>query len=142
MAQLLFLCNRVKQDIQVAVAFLTPRVKKPNIDDWGKLRRVLKYLKGTKYMKLTLTTDNLSMIRWWVNASDCTHHDCKDHTGSMMSLGGILVSSSTKHKINTKSLTESELVALDNACPVILWCLSFIEAQGYTVEHNVVLQDN
>ena len=37
-AQLLFLCNRARQDIQVAVAFLTTRVKKPDVDDWGKLR--------------------------------------------------------------------------------------------------------
>ena len=142
-AQLLFLSGRARRDIQVAVAFLTTRVKKPDIDDWGKLRRVLKYLKGTKYMKLTLTIDNMSMIRWWVDASDRTHHDCKGHTGSMMSLGGgAIVSSSTKHKINTKSSTESELVALDDALPMILWCLYFIEAQGYTVEQNVVFQDN
>ena len=32
-AQLLFLCNRARQDIQVAVAFLTTRVKKPDVDD-------------------------------------------------------------------------------------------------------------
>ncbi len=54
----------------MAVVFLTTRVKKSDIDDWGKLRRVLKYLKDTKYMKLTLTIDDLSMIRWWVGASD------------------------------------------------------------------------
>ena len=103
---------------------------------------MLKYLKGTKYLKLTLTIDNLSMIRWWTYASDCTHHGCKSHTGSMMSLGGTVVSSSTKHKINTKSSTESELVALDDALPMILWCLYFIKAQGYIVEQNVVFQDN
>ena len=131
MAQLLFLCGCARRDIQVAVEFLTTRVKKPDIDDWGKLRRVLKYLKGTKYMKLTPTIDDLSMIRWWVDGSDRTHHDCKGHTGSMMSLrGGAIVSSSTKHKINTKSSTESDLVALDDALPMILWCLYFIKARG------------
>ncbi len=44
------------------MAFLTTRVKKPDVDDWGKLRRVLKYLKGTKHMKLILTVDDLSMV--------------------------------------------------------------------------------
>ena len=34
------------------------------------------------------------------------------------------------------------MVALDDALPMILWCLYFIEAQGYTVEQNVVFQDN
>ena len=62
-AQLLFLSARARRDIQVAVAFLTTRVKKPDTDDWGKLRRVLKYLKGTKYMKLLLSIYDLSKMK-------------------------------------------------------------------------------
>ncbi len=46
-AQLLFMCTRARRDIQTALAFLTTRVKKPDNDDWGKLKRVLKYLNGT-----------------------------------------------------------------------------------------------
>lgn len=45
-AQLLFL-SRVRRDIQTTVAFLTTRVKCPDKDDWGKLKRVLKYLHST-----------------------------------------------------------------------------------------------
>ena len=48
----------------------------------------LKNLKGTNNVKLTLTIDNLSMIRWWVDAPDRTYCDYKGHTGLMMSLGG------------------------------------------------------
>ncbi len=46
-AQLLFMCNRARREIQTAVAFLTTRVKEPDEDDWGKLKRVLKYLNRT-----------------------------------------------------------------------------------------------
>ena len=142
-AQLLFLSARSRRDIQVTVAFLTTRVKKPDTDDWGKLRRVLKYLKGTKHMKLVLCIDDLSKIMWWVDASDRTHEDCKGHTGAMMSLGGgAVISSSQKQKINTKSSTESELVAIDDALTTILWTLYFIEAQGYSIEQNIVFEDN
>ena len=69
-AQLLFLCNCARRDVQTNVTFFTTRVKKPNRDDWGKLRKVLAYLKHTKYMKLTITVDDLYIIRWWVDASD------------------------------------------------------------------------
>ena len=93
-AQLLFLSACARRDIQVTVAFLTTRVKKPDTDDWGKLRRVLKYLKGTKYMKLILSIDKVSKIMWWVDMFDRTHEDCKGHTGTMMSLqGGAIISS-------------------------------------------------
>ena len=56
----------------------------------------------------------------------------------MMSLGGgAVVGGSRKQKLNVKSSTKSELVALDDALPLILWCLYFIEAQGYSVEQNI-----
>ena len=44
--QLLFAANRARQDIQTAALFLTTRVQAPDEDDWGKLKRVLKYLIG------------------------------------------------------------------------------------------------
>ncbi len=36
--QLLFLCKRPRHDIQTPVAFLTARVKKPDMYEWGKSR--------------------------------------------------------------------------------------------------------
>ena len=80
-AQLLFLCGRARPDIKTAVLFLTTRVKAPDKDDWGKLKRVLKYLWGTRYMKLTLTVDNLHTLRWWVDAGYGVHWDLKGRTG-------------------------------------------------------------
>ena len=68
-AQLLFMATRARRDIQTAVAFLTTRVKSPDKDDWGKLKRVLKYLNGTKYLKLRLTVDSMSMLKWYVDGS-------------------------------------------------------------------------
>ena len=51
-AQLLFLYGRARRDIQVSVAFLTTRVKKPDTDDWGKLQRVLNSFPSmASYMK-------------------------------------------------------------------------------------------
>jgi hypothetical protein len=142
-AQLLFVSSRVRRDIQTAVSFLTTRVKKPDEDDWGKLKRVLKYLKGTMHMRLRLSVDDLRIIRWWVDASYNVHEDCKGHTGAMMSLGrGAPMSFCRKHKLNVRSSTESELVGIDDALPFILWARYFIEAQGYTVEQNIMYQDN
>ncbi len=57
-------------------------------------------------------------------------------------MGGAAVINSTKQRINMKSLTKSEVVAIDDTLSLILWCLYFIEAQGYTVEQNIVFQDN
>eukprot|EP00804_Cyclotella_cryptica_P021177 CCRYP_001489-RB/>CCRYP_001489-RB protein AED:0.45 eAED:0.38 QI:0/-1/0/1/-1/0/1/0/491 len=142
-AQLLFLLTQARRDIQTAVAFLMTRVKKPDEDDWGKLKRVLQYLLGTKHMKLTLTIDNLNQVKWWVDASYNTHDDCKGQTGAMMSLGkGAVVSFSRKQKLNVRSSCEGELVGINNAMSWIIWCKYFIDAQGYTIEQTVLYQDN
>jgi hypothetical protein len=133
----------VRRDIQTAVAFLTTRVKKPDEDDWGKLKRILKYLKGTRHMRLRLSIDALGVIHWWVDASYNVHDDCKGQTGAMMSLGrSAPISFSRKQKLNVRSSCEGELVGVDDALPLILWARYFIEAQGYTVEQNILFQDN
>ena len=101
-------------------AFLTTRVKKLDEGDWGKLKRVLKYLKGTKHLKW--------VIRWWVDAlyNYNAHEDCRGQTGgAMMSLG-----------------RGAELVAIDDALPWILRCRYFMEAQGFYIEQKFLYQDN
>ncbi len=91
--QLLFLSARARRDIQPAMAFLTTRVRCPDEDDWGKVKRVLGYLKGTLNMPLILLADSLTMCRWWVDAAYAVHNDCRGHTGAGMSLGQGMVMS-------------------------------------------------
>ena len=60
-----------------------------------------------------------------------------------MSLGkGAVTSFSRKQKIQGKSSTEDELIGVDDTLPQALWTKYFIEAQGYTVDHNIIKQDN
>ena len=61
--QLLFLCTHVRGYIHTAVTFLPMRVKEPDKDDWGKLKRVILYLNSTRRMKLQLTIEDLAIIK-------------------------------------------------------------------------------
>jgi hypothetical protein len=142
-AQLLFMATRARRDIQTAVAFLTTRVKKPDKDNWGKLKRVLKYLNGTKYLKLNVGVDNLGMPKWYIDGSHNVHWDCKGHRGVVFMLGkGAMSSYSRKVKLNTRSLTETELYTADMFILEMLWSLHFIQAQGYETECAGLYQDN
>jgi hypothetical protein len=133
-AQLLFMATRACQDIQTTVAFLITRVKKPDKDDWGKLKRVLQYLNGTKYLKLLISVDDLGILKWYVDGSHNIHWDCKGHVGAMFTLGqGTVTSYSKKVKLNTDSSTKTELVGADMYMPEMLWMLYFIQSQGYDV---------
>jgi hypothetical protein len=142
-AQLLFLSARARRDIQPATAFLTTRVKAPDEDDWGKVKRLLQYLQCTVHMPLILSADSLTLARWWVDAAYAVHADCKGHTGAGMSFGqGMAMSYSWKQKINTKSSTESELVGVDDSLGYILWARYFLQEQGYDMDPSLVYQDN
>jgi hypothetical protein len=142
-AKVLFLCKRARPDIQQAISVLCRRVKNPNQADWEKLMRVMKYLNGTRSEYLTLSADDLRVVKWYVDASFAVHPDFKSHTGAVMMLGkGAMQSIARKQKMNVRSSTEGELVAVDNAATMILWTKLFFEAQGYEVEKNIVYQDN
>jgi Reverse transcriptase (RNA-dependent DNA polymerase)/Zinc knuckle len=142
-AKLLFLCKRARPDIQTAVAFLTTRVKAPDHDDYKKLGRVMKYLRATHSLDLTLEADDMRIMKWWVDGSYAIHPDMKSHTGGVLSFGkGAVYSTSTRQKLNTKSSTEAELVAVNDVLPQVLWTRYFLKEQGYDVKESVIFQDN
>ena len=142
-AKLLFISKRARPDIQTAVAFLTTRVRGPDVDNYKKLTRVIKYLRGTINLNLTLEADDAHIVKWWIDAAFATHVDYKSHTGGTMTMGkGSVYSTSIGQKLNTKSSTEAELVGVSNVMPMIVWTRYFLEAQGYDVKESPIYQDN
>ena len=125
------------------VSFLATRAKQLDKDDWGKLGHGLIYLKGTPHMKRCLTADNLSNIIWWMDGSFGVHWNSRGHTGAMMSMGkGAKVNIARKHKTSMVSSTESELVSITDVLGMSLWFKEFMETQVYTIESNLLYQDN
>ena len=60
-----------------------------------------------------------------------------------MTMGqGAVTSISRKQGMNTRSSTEAEVVAADEAVGPMLWTKRFLEAQGYEIKDNVLYQDN
>ena len=128
-AKLLYLSRRSRQDIQTAVAFLCRRVQSPDVDDYKKLAIVMKYIRGTKDITLTIEADDGP--KWWVDSSYAVHPDMRSQSGIFMTLGkGTAYSESSKQKLNTKSSTEAELVAIDDSMAQVLWTRHFLAAQG------------
>ena len=142
-AKMLFVTNRGRPDIQVAIAFLTTRTTKADEDDWKKLARMLQYLKNTIDLVLTLSASHTTIIKWWVDAAYAVHKNMRSHTGGCMTLGrGMIKSKSTKQKLNTKSSTEAELVGASDLSPFIIWSRYFLQEQGWDIKSNILYQDN
>jgi len=61
----------------LAVSFLTRRVKRPDIDDWKKLMRVLGYLKETIDFELVISCEELKNLTWYMDGSYAVYDDMK-----------------------------------------------------------------
>jgi hypothetical protein len=141
-AKLLYLAKRIRPDILLPVSFLSTRVQSPDIDDWKKLMRVLKYINGTVNLGITLECDNF-IIDSYIDASYGVHSDFKSHTGMIIFLGkGIIDVSSSKQKINTKSSAEAELIAVSDKATKVIWSREFLIHQGYNIPPAIINQDN
>ena len=126
------------------MSFLTTPVQAPDEDDCGKLKRVLKYLNGTRYFKLILSADAMNFaIHWYNDGLHQVHKDCRGQTGSLVTFGaGSISSSSNKQKCNTKSSTKTEIIALHDKLSGVIWMRYFVECQGYDINKCIIFQDN
>ncbi len=55
---------------------------------------------------------------------------------------GAVISLSNKQKCNTRSSTETELIALYNKLRDVVWMRYFMECQGYDIDECVIYQEN
>jgi hypothetical protein len=142
-SKLLFICKRRRPNIQTAIAFLSTRVKDPDGYDSKKLGRVIKYLSNKSELVIRLSDRDPLDMKWWIDGSFAVHDNMRIHTGSKMSMGtGSMWPSSIKQKLNTRSSTEAELVAVDDIMPQVLWTIYLLMDQGFNVGPSRILQDN
>ena len=142
-AQLLFVSQRERPDFCTNISFLCKRVKSPDEDDWKKLVRLIRYIRRTKFLRLTLEATYLDQNHWFIDGDFAVHDDMRSHTGVYMTFGkGMMNGASIAQKINTTSSTEAEVVGVHDNMRAILWTRYFLEAQGYPLKPSVIHQDN
>ena len=103
----------------------------------------MQYINTTIDLVLTLSAEDIAIIKWWVDASYAIHANMRSHTGATMSIGrGMLYSKSAKQKLNSKSSTEAELIGASDMLGQTLWTLYFLRDQGYDTIKTTLHQDN
>ena len=76
-AKLLWISQRSRPELETAVSFLCTRVQQPTVEDWGKLRRALKFLKKTKSDRRIMGADDILKLETWVDASYAVHENMR-----------------------------------------------------------------
>jgi hypothetical protein len=88
---------------------------------------VLNYLHSTIELVLTLSCGNLSKLVWYIDGSYAVHCDMKGQSGAILITDGCtLLMKSSKQKVNTRSSTGLELIAVDDALLTVQWTKHFM----------------
>lgn len=132
---------KVRGDIAFAVSRLATRKDRCTEKDWQALKRVLRYLKGTKDIGLTFTPSDEgqreAVIRLfaWADAAYAVHVDSRSHLGTCMSIGkhntAKFQQTSAKAKRNHLSSTEAEVDAGVSAACNIIWARALLAELGF-----------
>jgi hypothetical protein len=123
--------------------FFGQRVSNPTVEDLHKLERLVRYVRGTKEMGIVLEADKNLGVYGYIDASYGVHDDMKSHSGCVIGIGkGPVYAKSGTQKLNTKSSSEAELVALSDHTNQVIWMRNFLLDQGYDVGASTVYQDN
>ena len=139
----MYLGKRVRPESLPTTSFLASRVTKSTEQDMKKLKRLIKYLQGSKQVGLCLSAAEETEVTAFIDASHGIHADGRGVTGALISLGkGAIESISSKQKINTKSSTETELVGLSDYASQVIWIRDFMIGQGYQIGPATIYQDN
>jgi hypothetical protein len=140
---LIYLSNNTRPDICYAVNQLARNMQKPRIEDWNNGKRILRYLQGTKELKLNYSKKKEELYGY----SDASYaEDTKDRKSTsgfvFMKNGGALAWKSKKQKIISLSSMEAEYIALTDAVKEGKWLKKFeveVDRKDTTL---VILEDN
>jgi hypothetical protein len=99
---------------------------------------VLGYLIDTMKYYFTLFCSEIKNLTWYFDGSYASHSDMRGHNGAVLVAGNCSVLfRSNKQKVNTRSSTETELIAVDDALPTVQWTRYFMTEQGYNLETEI-----
>lgn len=121
---LLYLANHSRPDIAASVTILSRHVQKPRDVDLINAKNIIRYLKGTKHLKLCLNSSiSFKSLTAFVDADFAEDKtDRKSTTGYMVFLNGGLISyRSRKQSIVALSTAEAEYVAISEVCQQLAW---------------------
>jgi hypothetical protein len=131
---------------RVDVAFALSQVSRfsanPGATHWEAVKRVIRYLNGTKGWSLTFQGDKSLTLQAYSDADFNTCPDTsKSNSGQVFLLAGAAVEwKSKKQPIVAQSTTEAEYVAMADATRNIMWLRELMEELGEPQEGPTVLK--
>jgi len=112
-----------RPDLAYAISMVSRFSNNPGVAHWQAVKRILRYLKGTKHMKLRFSNKGSDSIVGYSDADWAGDWEDRRSTTSylFMSQGGAISWNSKKQPTVALSTTEAEYMALTSASQEALW---------------------
>lgn len=131
----LYAATRTRPDISYATHRLAQFTRNPQPKHWTALKRLFRYLKGTKDLQLTFGGKDIDWdpeISIYCDADWASNLDRKSISGYVVTLaGGAVAWSSKKQTSVAMSTAEAEYVAATHAAKQALWFRSLFTELGF-----------
>lgn len=145
---LLYLSTNTRPDIAAATSILSRKLECPTYRDWQEAKRILRYLKGTKCLRLRLGTVNSNMESDLIGYVDADHAgdqtDRKSNSGYVFLYRGAPISWTCRKQTSVAiSSTEAEYIALSEACQELVSLVRVFEDLSiHTTLPIRIMEDN
>ena len=137
LGELQYLANATRPDIAYAVNRLASYTANPSLQHWGAIKRVLRYLAGTKKYGITYSASpsksrGTNIFEGYSDAAYANVDKAKSTTGYVYIAGGGAITWMSKRQSTVAlSTTESEYVALSEAGKEASWLRNLYEELGF-----------
>ena len=132
LGSIMYIMLQTRPDIAYAISKLSQFSSNPTEQHLQALKRVLRYLKGTKGLGLTYQKDEKGELVGWTDSSwACDINDSRSTSGYLLQLNGAAVSwCSQKQPTVAKSTCEAEYMGQSDAGSEIVWLRGLLEDLG------------
>jgi len=132
-----------RPDISFAVGQLAQYMENPGRVHWEAVKRVLRYLKGTRDWKLVYGGGDARGLEGFADADGATQEHRRAISGYVILVDGGAVSwGSKKQELVTLSTTEAEYVATTHAAKELIWFRRLLSEVFRPLEHPIVLHSD
>ena len=127
LGSLMFLMVGTRADLSHTLTNLARFAHDPKVMHYQALKRVLRYVKGTKHLKLFFPAQKQLVLQGESDASWSVTADGKGFSAYLVKAAGCLISwKSTKQRLVALSSAESELMALVDCVRELVWARNML----------------
>ena len=130
-----------RPDIQFSVNYICQRMHAPSQSDYTLLKRILRYVKGTLQLGITIQANTDSTLLCYSDSDWAGCRETRRSTGDLCTmLGSNVISWSAKrHETISKSSTEAEYRTMSIEASEIVWLQNLLAVMGLKQQRTPLL---